>query len=332
MTGGIRFSTNLITFFNTGIWGLGETIPYVDWERAFHTEPRRYLDSMLDLAQAGGVEGVELAPDPGGYPSIVEAYGSAAAFGTALNERGLSLSSSYAPAKRLITQMRADPASRPQVEAQFNAHAAFTAELGASAITIGNLPRSRFGDDSPDDTATEGDFTAPVAREVHERFADEVNRLGAITAQHGVKLAIHTDAYSICSRPEDIATVLSMTDPAYVALCPDAGHITLDGGDPVAVLDAHLDRIPHMHWKDCIGPLSGHTLRGIQKERHAEMLTHFRILGSGTVDWAAWIDILARRNWSGWAIEEIDMSPEPVEELRVGLDYYRKVLAHRYLS
>lgn len=162
---------------------------------------------------------------------------------------------------------------------------------------------------------------------MHERFADELNRLGAITARHGVQIAIHTDAYSICSRNEDIATVLSLTDPASVAICPDAGHITLDGGDAVAVLRDHIDRIPTMHWKDCIGPLSGHVLRGDQKERHAEMLRSFRILGDGIVDWDEWMRVLRDHDWSGWAIEEIDNSPDPVAELRKGLECFRDRLA-----
>jgi inosose dehydratase len=124
--------------------------------------------------------------------------------------------------------------------------------------------------------------------------------------------------------------VLGLTDPASIQLCPDAGHITLDGGDAVAVLRDHIARIPTMHWKDCAAPLSGHVLRGDQKERHATMLTHFRILGSGLVDWREWMRILRDHRWQGWAIEEIDNSPDPVAELRAGLEFFRHELAPIY--
>lgn len=329
MTGAhrIRFGTNIITFYESGWWGLEPGLDHRRWTAAFWADPRHYFDGMLDGARDAGVEGIELAPDPAGWEAALRVYGDVAGFRSALDERGLVLSSSYAHGRQLIGNAIADPDAERAAADAFERHAIFLAELGASTIVTGNLPRSRFGNDSPDDSATAEDFTRPVDRELHERFAEQLNRLGTITARHGVRIAIHTDAYSVCSRNADIATVLELTDPASIALCPDAGHITLDGGDAVAVLRDHLDRIPTMHWKDCAGPLSGHVLRGDQKERHAVMLTHFRVLGSGTVDWAQWMRILRDGDWSGWATEEIDNSPDPVGELRQGLEYFREHLA-----
>jgi len=326
----IRFGTNIITFYESGWWGLEPGLNHARWTEAFWADPRRYFDGMLDGARDAGLEGIELAPDPAGWEAALRVYGSVQGFRSALDERGLALSSSYAHGRQLIGNAMADPALIPAADDAFERHAAFLAEMGASTIVTGNIMRSRFGNESPDDTATAEDFARPVDREVHERFAEHLNRLGAITKKHGVTIAIHTDAYSVCSRNEDIATVLTLTDPASIALCPDAGHITLDGGDAVAVLRDHIDRIPTMHWKDCATPLSGHVLRGDQKERHAVMLTHFRILGAGTVDWEEWMRILREHGWRGWATEEIDNSPDPVGELRRGLEYFREHLAPIY--
>ncbi|MFT4283668.1 MAG: sugar phosphate isomerase/epimerase [Protaetiibacter sp.] len=326
----IRFSTNIIGFYESGWWGLEPGLNHVRWTEAFWSDPRRYFDGMLDGARDAGLEGIELAPDPAGWEAALEVYGSPRGFQDALAERGLVLSSSYAHGRQLIGNAIADPGLVGVADDAFRRHAEFLAEMGAATIVTGNLPRSRFGNDSPDDTATEADFTRPVDRGVHERFAEHLNRLGAITIQHGVTIAIHTDAYSICSRNEDIATVLELTDPASVALCPDAGHITLDGGNAVAVLRDHLDRIPTMHWKDCIGPRSGHLQRGDQKQRHEQTMQSFRILGSGIVDWTQWMHILREHGWSGWATEEIDHSPDPVVELRQGLEYFREHLAPIY--
>ncbi|SCL28957.1 inosose dehydratase [Micromonospora pallida] len=329
-TTNIRFGTDIITFFDTAWWGLGEELPYPDWIAAVGRDPRHYFDRMLDGVRDAGLEGVELAPEPGGWTTALKAYGDTAGVKRALAERGLVLSSSYAPGRQLIGDALDDPDREAHADRYMDEHAAFVAELGADIITMGNIARSRFKNESPDDTATAEDFTAPVSRELHERFAEQVNRLGAIVGRHGVRIAIHTDAYSVCSRNEDIATVLELTDPETVLLCPDAGHISLDGGDPVEVLRRHLDRIPVMHWKDCAQPLSGHVLRGDQKQRHATMLTYFRVLGSGKVDWTRWMEILRDNEWRGWAIEEIDNSPDPVGELRQGLEYFRTHLAPIY--
>jgi len=323
----IRFGTDIITFFDSGLWGLPPGLSHPEWSAAFAARPHHYFEAMFDLAAQAGMEGIELAPDPGGWEAALAAYGGTAQFKDALASRGLTLASSYAHGRRFIGDALVDPTTIGLADDAFARHAAFLAEMGASTITMGNIARGRFGNDSPDDTATQADFDAPVPRELHERFAEQVNRLGAIVSREGVRIAIHTDAYSVCSRNDDIATVMSLTDPVSVGLCPDAGHIALDGGDPVAVLRDNIDRVPTMHWKDCSTPLSGHLLRGDLKQRHAVMLTHFRVLGAGTVDWVAWMQVLKGADWSGWAIEEIDNSTDPVSELAQGLAYYRERLA-----
>jgi inosose dehydratase len=327
---GLRWGTNLITFSHSGFWGLGEELSHPEWASAFRADARGFFDRMLDLARDAGLDGVELAPDPALWDDALAAYGTAAKLRAALDERGLVCYSAYAPGRQLIGAALADPRAEAVADDYFDGMAGFLAEMGGDLAVIGNIARSRFGNDSPDDTATVEDFTAPVARETHERFADQLNRIGAVVGRHGVRLAIHTDAFSVCSRNEDIATVLELTDPSTVQLCPDAGHIALDSGDPVTVLRDHIDRVPTMHWKDCAAPLSGHLLRGDQKERHSVMLKQFRVLGSGSVDWAAWVQVLKDSSWSGWATEEIDASPDPVGELKQGLDFFRTQLAPIY--
>ena len=51
--------------------------------------------------------------------------------------------------------------------------------------------------------------------------------------------------------PEEIDRLLELTDPQLVGLCFDTGHYRFGGGDPVAGLRRHRDRIWHMHFKDC---------------------------------------------------------------------------------
>ena len=328
--GNIRFGTNIITFFHPPVWDLPADLSHSEWAAEFDTKPRYYFEAFFDAVRDAGLTGVELAPDPGGWERVLAAFGGVPAFKKALESRGLVLTSSYGHGRQLIGGAMENKEGRVIAADAFRRHAQFLEQMGAHTIVSGNLARSRFGNESPDDTARPEDFSVPVAPEVHERFAEELNKLGAITGAYGVKIALHTDAYSICSRNEDIATVLSLTDPDTIALCPDAGHITLDGGDAVKVLRNHIERIPTMHWKDCAQPLAGHTLRGDQKERHGVMLTYFRVLGSGQVDWHEWMRILRDHRWSGWATEEIDMSPDPVGELRKGLAYFDAELSSIY--
>ncbi len=326
----VRLGVELITFFDSAWWGLPPNLAHPQWVVEFEKDPRRYFDTMLDRARDLDLRGIELAPAPGGWENALRAYGGVSGVAGALDERGLTLVSSYSPGRQLIGNAMDDPAARAVAEDHTRRHAAFLQALGADIIVTGNVLRSRFGNESPDDTATADDFAREVDAGLRGRFADEINRLGAIAGDYGVRIAIHTDAYSICSRNADIAALMEVTDAATVKLCPDAGHITLDGGDAVGVLRDNIDRVVTMHWKDCAEPLSGHLLRGDQKERHAVMLTYFRILGSGRVHWTEWMEVLREHRWRGWGMAEIDNSPDPVGELEQGLAYFSEKLSGIY--
>jgi inosose dehydratase len=325
----IRFGTNLITFFDPAYWGFEPHLGVQRWRDEFAADPVRYFHLMFDGVAEAGLEGVELAPKPADWEMAQAAFGGGSGLVQALADRGLVLTSSYAHGTDLIGAAIRDPDAVASADDAFRRHSLFLAEAGAHVIVTGNLPRVTFSDDDPE-LNQRLDFEAPVPREVHEQFADHLNRLGKIVGTNGGVIAIHTDAYSICVRDEDIATVLELTDPATIMLCPDAGHITLDGGDPVAVLRDHIDRIPTMHWKDCIGHLDGRTLGGKSWARHDIMLKNFRILGDGSVDWVAWMRILAEHRWQGWATEENDMAPHPEAELRQGREYFERQLSGIY--
>jgi inosose dehydratase len=309
----VRFGTDLITFFNTDYWGISPEPSYEEWMRIVEDSPRTFLDGMLDGCVEAGVEGVELAPAPGGWRTAISAYGSAEGFRRALEERGLVLSSSFDFGGGLMLTDDPDGADRLMAE-----HSAFVAAAGGRHIVLGSVARAQV---------TEGIVNAPVPLSVLDEVGGRLNRLGQIARDAGLTIALHTDAYSICSRAEDIAGILERTDASAIGLCLDAGHVTLDGGNAVEILRSSVDRVPIMHWKDCIGALDGSTLHGPVMERHATMLTYFRILGSGIVDWKAWQEILRDADWSGWAVAEIDMSPDPIGEIRQGLEFFRRELA-----
>ncbi len=322
----IRWGTDLITFFEPAYWGLPAELPYADWDVEVSRDPRPYFDRMLDDAAEIGLDGIELAPEPGGWENALVAYGDVAGVARALSERGLALATSYAPGWKLIGAALDDTSAETSADEYMRRHAALVRELGSETIVMGTVPRAEFSETVgiPGDAAQ---FAGPVDPVLMGRVADQLNRLGAVVAAEGVRIAIHTDAYSVCSRTEDVDRLLELTDPATVLLCPDAGHITLDGGDAVEVLRRHVDRTPVMHWKDCAAHLPGHTLSGPTMVRHATMLTYFRLMGRGTIDWREWMGVLRAADWSGWAIAEIDMSPDPRGEISDGLRFFADELA-----
>jgi inosose dehydratase len=322
----ITWGTELITYFNTDFWGLDRTSPQFSWVGAFDRDPRFYFDRMLDSARDLGLRGVELAPNPGGWRRAQRGYGDASGFKRALDDRGLRLAASYTHAAEIMWPSLDDPAHEPAADAEISAHAEFVKACGADIITMGTMPRAQFGASRGEPAVAEA-FRGRVDPKVREKVCAQLNRLGSVVARHGVRLAIHTDSYSICSRPDDVKALMEGTDPKTVLLCPDSGHMTIDSGDPVKVLRENISRVPIMHWKDAIAPLSPDQLVSDGSERHQRILQNFRIPGrpDGVVDWKSWLKVLKDANWSGWAMLEEDMAPDPNEALRAGRDFFRNL-------
>jgi sugar phosphate isomerase/epimerase len=332
MTLDLRWSTDLVTYFNPTFWDLPAELSYDAWEKEVDNDPERFFRRMLDGAAEAGLSGIELAPAPGGWVNALRAYGSAAAFKHELTARGLVLSSSYVLPVLLKAALDAeDSASRQQAEQALDEevaeHAAFLREVGCANLVTSTIPRAEFSDVEGVDAAS-ADFDAPTDPELMGAVADQLNRIGAVAASAGLHVAIHTDAYSLASRTPDIDALMAQTDPARVKLCIDAGHIALDGGDPLAVVRAHSQRAPVLHWKDCASHLRPHTLSGPPMVRHDVMIRYFRVMGpEGVVDWHEWVKVLEENQWSGWGVAEIDMSVDPQREILAGINYYNNELA-----
>jgi sugar phosphate isomerase/epimerase len=328
----LRWSTDLVTYFNPAYWGLPAELPYDAWEKEVDDDPERFFRQMLDGAAEAGLSGIELAPAPGGWVNALRAYGSAAAFQKELTDRGLVLSSSYVLPIRLKAVLDArDAAVRREAEHALHTevaeHADFLREVGCPTLVTSTIPRAEFSDVEGVDASAQ-DFDAPTNPDLMGAVADQLDRIGQVAADAGVHVAIHTDAYSLASRTADIDALMAQTDHARVKLCIDAGHIALDGGDPLAVIRTHSQRAPVLHWKDCASHLPPHTLSGPPMVRHDVMIKYFRVMGSqGVVDWHEWVKILRTNRWSGWGVAEIDMSSDPYREIRSGIDYFDRELA-----
>lgn len=77
-----------------------------------------------------------------------------------------------------------------------------------------------------------------------------VDRLGrALLEEYGVALRYHPHADSHIGRQEDVVRFLEDTDPRFVNLCLDTGHICYCGGDNLAIIGKYPDRIGYLHLK-----------------------------------------------------------------------------------
>ncbi|WP_033338249.1 sugar phosphate isomerase/epimerase family protein [Catenuloplanes japonicus] len=76
------------------------------------------------------------------------------------------------------------------------------------------------------------------------------NELGKhVLGEYGLTLRFQPQPDTFVETGSQITRFLAETDPAYVSLCLDTGHHAYAGGDPVAMITGHPDRIGYLHVK-----------------------------------------------------------------------------------
>ena len=81
-------------------------------------------------------------------------------------------------------------------------------------------------------------------------YVEHANALGQMLLdEYGLKMVLHSHGDSHIETPDEIARIFAATDPTYVNLCLDSGHVVYGGGDPVELCHAYPDRINYVHIK-----------------------------------------------------------------------------------
>ena len=81
-------------------------------------------------------------------------------------------------------------------------------------------------------------------------LVEGTNELGRfLHEEHGIALVFHPHADTHVDTQDRIERFLTDTDPAYVNLCLDTGHVSYCGGDNVAIIERFPDRVHYVHLK-----------------------------------------------------------------------------------
>ena len=119
-----------------------------------------------------------------------------------------------------------------------------------------------------------------------------------------------------------------LTDPTYVFLCPDTAQFTVAGSDPLEIVKRHRDRLIITHWKDATG--SAPVDVPIDETIYDRQIQWFAAVGTGVVDWPAWLRLLRDLQYRGWAVLELDAAPNPLEDLKQIKQYVERALMPIY--
>ena len=221
-----------------------------------------------------------------------------------------------------------DPKRHAQSEAEAVRTARLLAEVGGPGcfIVLGNDPYT-----DPMRTLNAGRITPEqgMSEAQWQGFANGANRIAhAVKRETGLRTVFHHHVGTWVETPQETETLLSMTDPSVLGLCFDTGHYRFGGGDPVAGLRRHADRVWHVHFKDHDPRVAAQARRNawdaIQSVAHGV----FCELGTGDVDFPAVVAQLKDIGYAGWIVVEQDVLPgmgAPRESAQRNRDYLHSI-------
>ena len=127
--------------------------------------------------------------------------------------------------------------------AEFSQEAKLLTEVGAKYLV--HLPEQYT--DMHTGAATESGDLDP---EQWKNLVTGTNELGrVIFEEYGVELVFHPHADTHVDTQDRILQFLDDTDPQYVNLCLDTGHVAYCGGDNLQIIEQAPERITYVHLK-----------------------------------------------------------------------------------
>ena len=204
------------------------------WGVWFADDPRQTPWSrFLDELAAVGYQYLELGPygylptDPARLADEVGRRGLTVAGGTVAGHSGLH-----------------KPGDFDSILAATRQVAALTAAVGAKHVIF--VPVPGYRDDVTGEYLEPAELDADGWRTLCSS-ADEIGR--RIADEFGVRLQFHPHADSHVMTQPQVERFLSGTDPRYVSLCLDTGHLAYGRADSVEIIRKFPDRIGYVHIK-----------------------------------------------------------------------------------
>ena len=234
-------------------------------------------DRVLGEMRSLGLTATEFGPE-GFLPAEPDERASA------LAEAGLRAVGGFFPI--VLHDATRDPL--PEIERELAAYAA----AGADTLVLSAVTGREGYDETPE--LSDQEWSALLAN---------LDRAAAAAAVHGVVATLHPHLGTVVESPAAVERVISGSG---IGICLDTGHFTLAGGDPVALVTEHAERIVHAHLKDVSLEVAARVRRGELDYRDGVRQGMYRALGEGDARVAEIVAALADAGYGGWYVLEQD--------------------------
>jgi inosose dehydratase len=272
---------------------------------------RQVLNEMVET----GYQGSELG-DWGFMPTVPDQLKQE------VHSRGLTLLGAFVPVAL----------KDPGAHAAGEEAAVRTARL--LAAVEGNIPFIVLADDNgkiPERTQHAGRIKPEegLSQMEWQVFAEGAERIaGAVKKGTGLRTVFHHHCAGYVETPQEIDTLLRLTDPNLVGLCLDTGHYCFGGGDPLEFLRKNASRIWHVHFKDCHTDLAARSRREGWDYFTSVRNGIFCELGKGEIKFQAVKTELEKQGYKGWIVVEQDVLPgmgSPKDSARRNREYLASI-------
>ena len=163
-------------------------------------------------------------------------------------------------------------------------------------------------------------------------LAAGLDRLGEIALAHGLDLVYHHHLGTVVQTKEETIRLMELTDPARVSLLFDTGHAFVGDGDVMGLLEATIDRVKHVHFKDVRPEKLAESKELGRSFLDSFLAGMFTVPGDGMIDFTEPYRFLIEHGYDRWILVEAEQDPKtapPLEYAKTARAYIESTLLPR---
>ncbi|MFL6518502.1 MAG: myo-inosose-2 dehydratase [Bacillus sp. (in: firmicutes)] len=152
-----------------------------------------------------------------------------------------------------------------------------------------------------------------------DQLCQGLNELGRIAEEYDLKLVFHHHMGTGVQTLAEIDRLMENTDSNYVHLLYDTGHIYVSDNDYMTLLNKHINRIHHVHFKDMRKAVKEQCEKEEKSFLQSFLAGMFTVPGDGCIDFTEVYKKLLGTNYSGWIVIEAEQDPSVAHPLEYAL-------------
>jgi inosose dehydratase len=152
-----------------------------------------------------------------------------------------------------------------------------------------------------------------------DQLCQGLNELGKIAEAYDLKLVFHHHMGTGVQTLAEIDRLMENTDPNHVHLLYDTGHIYVSDADYMTLLNKHIDRIKHVHFKDVRKVVREQCEKEEKSFLQSFLAGMFTVPGDGCIDFTEVYKKLLETNYTGWIVIEAEQDPSVAHPLEYAL-------------